>query len=123
VEKRIALNGYGSTTFKKQAAERGAEPDECYVLGEPLGEVPHFAIEVVLTSGGIDKLAVYCGLGVPEVWFFHKGRFHLYELTDHGYEPIARSRFVPDLDVEALATFVERDDQTAAVIAYRDSLR
>jgi Uma2 family endonuclease len=31
--KRIDLHGYGSTTFKKEAAERGAEPDECYREG------------------------------------------------------------------------------------------
>lgn len=123
VEKRIALNGYGSTTFKKQAKERGAEPDECYVLGTPLREVPDIAIEVVVTSGGLDKLAVYVGLGVPEVWFFHKGRFYLYSLGEAGYAPLTRSRFLPDLDLDALATFVDRDDQTEAILGYRDTLR
>ncbi|HUH02909.1 MAG TPA: Uma2 family endonuclease, partial [Kofleriaceae bacterium] len=122
VAKRIALNGYGSTTFKKQAAERGAEPDECYVIGAPLGEVPDIAIEVVITSGGVDKLGVYRGLSVPEVWFFHEGRFYVYSLQASGYEPRARSAYLPELDLEHLATFVDRPDQTDAVIAYRDSL-
>ena len=123
IERRFPLNGYGSTTFKKQAAERGAEPDECYVVGTPLKDVPDFAIEVVVTSGGINKLSVYRGLGVPEVWCFHKGRFYLYSLKDNGYEPIPRSGYVPDLDLDHLAAFVDRHDQTEAVIAYRDSLR
>jgi Uma2 family endonuclease len=122
LEKRLTLNGYGSTTFKKQAKERGAEPDECYVLGSALREVPDIAIEVIVTSGGIDKLEVYRGLGVPEVWFFHKGRFYLYALEESGYRPLARSKFLPDLDLEHLASFVDREDQTAAVLAYRDSL-
>jgi len=56
-EKDINLNGYGSATFRKQAVKRGAELDECYCIGE-LNEVPDIAIEIVLTSGGIDKLEV-----------------------------------------------------------------
>lgn len=47
---------YGSWTLKDPRAERGAEPDECYVLGEDDAERPHLAIEVVWTSGGLDKL-------------------------------------------------------------------
>lgn len=121
MDKRLRLNGYGSTTFKKEARERGAEPDECYVLG-PLKEVPDIAIEVVLTSGGIDKLAVYAGLGVPEVWFFENGRFALYRLADDGYARIDKSSFLPELDLELLTRFVAAEDQTEAVLAYRDAL-
>ena len=32
--------------------------------------VPDIAIEVVVTSGLVDKMAVYAGLGVPEVWLW-----------------------------------------------------
>src|SRR5262245_1860672 len=32
-EMQIALNGYGSTTFRKRARKRGLEPDECYLIG------------------------------------------------------------------------------------------
>jgi Uma2 family endonuclease len=71
----IALEGFGSWTLRKTLAERGLEPDECYLLGVPASppERPDIAIEVVWTSGGIDKLAVYRGLGVPEVWFRQDG--------------------------------------------------
>jgi len=55
LERDVPLNGYGSTTFRKRAKERGLEPDECYCVG-PIKEVPDIAIEVVLSSGGIDKL-------------------------------------------------------------------
>src|SRR5215212_28683 len=34
--RRLRLNGYGSTTFRRQAKERGAEPDECYCIGRVL---------------------------------------------------------------------------------------
>ena len=42
-EADIDLNGYGSATFRRKAAARGLEPDECYSLGE-LGEAPDIAI-------------------------------------------------------------------------------
>jgi len=126
VEKRVPLNGYGSTTFRKEAKERGLEPDECYVLGAVIDdakEVPDIAIEVVLTSGGIDKLSVYRGLRVPEVWFFENRAFSLFRLGAESYEPVSRSTFLPDLDLALLASFVDREDQTAAVLSYRDTIR
>lgn len=123
VEKDISLNGYGNATFRREAKERGLEPDECYVLDTPLQEFPDIAIEVVLSSGGIDKLSIYRGLGVREVWFFQKGRFHVHRLGSDGYVEIAKSVYLPDLDLVTLAEFVTYPDQTKAVRAYRDTLR
>ncbi|WP_299405611.1 Uma2 family endonuclease [Acaryochloris sp. IP29b_bin.148] len=54
----IPLHGYGSTTFRLEAKAIGLEPDECYCVQE-LKDLPDFAIEVNLTSGGVDKLAIY----------------------------------------------------------------
>ncbi len=49
---RIELYGYGSTTFKKEAKQRRAEPDECYLVGRvradddgPLARVDQDALE------------------------------------------------------------------------------
>jgi Uma2 family endonuclease len=121
VEKRITLNGYGNTTFRKEAKQRGLEPDECYCLGE-LRAVPDIAIEIAITSGGIDKLSVYQGLGVTEVWLWQNDQFILYRLQEEAYMQIARSEFLPDLDLVLLSQFVNYDNQTEAVIAYRDVL-
>ena len=121
VEKRITLNGYGNTTFRKEAKQRGLEPDECYCLGE-LADVPDIAIEIAIISGGVDKLSVYQGLGVTEVWFWQNNQFILYRLQEEAYQQIARSEFLPDLDLVLLSQFVQIDNQTEAVIAYRDAL-
>lgn len=50
----------GSWTLKKEESRKGADPDECYVLGDDLEEPerPDLVIEVVWTHGGIDKLAI-----------------------------------------------------------------
>ena len=122
LERGLPLNGYGSTTFRKRAKERGLEPAECYCVG-PLKEVPDIAVEVVLSSGGIDKLDVYRGLDVPEVWFWEDGRLAIWQLGTDGYRAAARSRFLPDLDLVQLLGFLRPHDQTEAVRAYRDALR
>ena len=123
-EADIDLNGYGAATFRRKAAVRGLEPDECYGLGE-LGEAPDIAIEIVLTSGSIAKLAVYKGLGVKEVWFWENQTFSLYGLIDAetGYETLSASRLLPGLDLSALAQFIDYPSQTQAVKAFRKTLR
>lgn len=123
LERDIPLYGYGSTTFKREAKERGLEPDECYCVGEDMREYPDIAFEVIVTSGGIDKLEVYRGLGVRELWFWKDDRFWLYALDGDAYRPIERSAFIPSLDFEALTGFVREPDQHCAVVQYRDWLR
>ncbi len=120
----LDLNGYGSATFRKEAAARGLEPDECYCLGE-LHEVPDIALEVVITSGSVDKLEVYKGLGVQEVWFWQSQKLSLYGLVDEetGYQALATSQCLPQLDVSLLSRYVERPSQTQAVKAYRQAVR
>ncbi len=121
-EMEINLNGLGSTTFRKQAKARGLEPDECYCVGE-VKEIPDIAIEVTISSGGIDKLAVYQGLGVPEVWFWQGGKFSLYRLREQGYEVIAKSEFIPELDLSLLARYVRPSDQFQAVKDFLNAVR
>ena len=126
-ERGIDLHAHGGTTFKKKAAERGGEPDECFNLraipDDDKKTPPDIALEVVLTSGWIDKLEVYRGLRVAEVWFWKKGRFWVYHLGKSGYRRAARSRFLRDLDFSVLARFVERADQPQALREYRALLR
>lgn len=125
LERDVPLFGYGSTTFRKALTERGLEPDECYLVGREMSDddYPDIALEVVLTSGGIDKLEVYRELGVHEVWFWEQGRFSVHRLGDSGYERQARSGFLPELDFGELARFAADPDQHAALKAYRDALR
>jgi Uma2 family endonuclease len=123
IERDVPLEGKGSTTYRREEAARGLEPDECYFLAPRRGPFPDIAIEVVLESGGVDKLEVYRGLGVREVWFWENDAFHLHALGPQGYAPIASSAIVPGLDFEHLATFVRRDDQHHAVREFRDGLR
>jgi len=113
----IPLNGYGSTTFKREAKERGVEPDECYRIGAPLaGGFPDIVIEVIHASPLLDKLTVYDGFAIPEVWIFENGAFAIYRhKKSGGYTRAKRSAFLPKLDLTMVARFVVRRDQLAAM--------
>jgi Uma2 family endonuclease len=126
-EQGVLFEGFGSWTLKKREAERGAEADECYVVGRPESdesiEIPDIAIEVVETSGGIDKLEVYRGLGVREVWFWQRARLTFHALRGDVYEAIPSSEILPGLDTELIARCMQEPSQTAAVAALRSALR
>ncbi|MDI1437208.1 Uma2 family endonuclease [Polyangium sorediatum] len=123
-ERAIGLNGYGSWTLKNAFAEKGLEPDECYALGVPSGGIPQLAIEVVWTSGGLNKLEIYRSLGVGEVWIWERGVGITVHLLKEGrYEKAPRSAVLPDLDLALLQSFVESPDQSQAVRAFRQALR
>jgi Uma2 family endonuclease len=115
---RTAIYAYGSTTFKREAKERGVEPDECYCFGKGLreGGFPELVLEVIETSPLLDKLHVYDGLEVPEVWLLEKGKLTIYRRkAKGGYEKVRRSVFVPNLDPRVLEQYATRTDQDAAI--------
>ncbi|HEV8246759.1 MAG TPA: Uma2 family endonuclease [Polyangiaceae bacterium] len=123
--RELPLVGYGSTTFRQEAKERGAEPDECYCVGTLMkdGEFPGIVLEVILTNPLLDKLHVYQGLGVAEVWLFKDEKFELYRLVGDGYEPTERSGFLPELDFALIAELSQREDQHQALLELRDRLK
>jgi Uma2 family endonuclease len=120
----LPLIGYGSTTFRHEAKERGAEPDECYCVGRMMkdGEFPDIVLEVIHASPLLDKLHVYKGFGVSEVWLFRNSAFELYRLANDAYEPIARSAFLPELDFALIARLAGREDQHEALRELRSLL-
>ncbi|MDX2244351.1 MAG: Uma2 family endonuclease [Leptolyngbyaceae cyanobacterium bins.302] len=122
LEKNIRLYGFGSATYRKKAKERGLEPDECYYL-ETKKEFPDIAIEVIVTSNLLDKLAVYAGLEVPEVWVWQNDQLLIYHWRETGYEQIFTSEFLPNLDLELLSRCVLTNDQHDAILAFRAALR
>jgi Uma2 family endonuclease len=120
----IELTGAGSWTVKDKTKELGAEADECYLVGALDGEPsrPDIAVELVKTSGGIDKLSVYRGLGVPEVWFWQRGRLSFQLLGADGYREAGRSAKLPGLDPDLIAECMGALSQTAAVRLLRERL-
>lgn len=124
LERDIEFHTLGSWTLEEKALERGAEPDECYVLGGREGATrPDLAIEVVWTSGGLDKLEIYRKLGVAEVWYWRQGRISVHRLRGDRYEEVDVSEALPGIDLAQLASFIDQPTTSAAIRAYREALR
>lgn len=120
----------GSTTLRKEE-QAGTEPDESYCIGADR-EFPDLAIEVVVTSGGINRLELYRRLGVREVWFWQNNQFSLYHLREEmpvqfaqtfGYEAINHSEVLPNLDMNLLVECVRNPNPLAAAKEFRQGVR
>jgi Uma2 family endonuclease len=121
LERDIPLFAYGSTTWRAENQKRGLEADECYSRGER--ELPEIAIEVIVSHGSVDKLDVYRGLGIREVWLFEAGVCTVLTLRGASYERIAASEVIPEVDLARIVHHAMRRDQHAALRAFRDELR
>src|SRR5262249_3877797 len=113
----VPLHGLGSMTYRKKPKQRGAEPDECYFLGKVTKGPPDLAIEVAASRSAIDKLSLYAGLGVRELWIWQDDRIAVFHLGKKGYREVKRSKLLPELDMEELSAFVRMSDQAAAAKA------
>lgn len=123
LERGVDISPYGSWTHQSEADERGAEPDECYVLGDdPEPERCDLAIEVAWTRGAVDKIDVYRKLGVRELWIWKAGVVEVYWLEQERYVRSEKSRLLPDLDLSELLLFVDVTPMTRAVREYRERL-
>jgi Uma2 family endonuclease len=123
-ETDVPLEGAGSWTVRDEAVERGAEPDECYAVGSFEGKsAPDIAIEVIWTSGGIDKLEVWRKLGAREVWFWSHGVLSFHLLRGVRYVRATKSAILPKLDPELITRCMGAASQTAAVKELRLALR
>ena len=123
-EKGIFFQPTRSMTQEKEGVV-SAQADESYCI-ESVKTIPDLAIEVVFTSGGINKLERYKALGVLEIWFWEDGVLKLYHLQNGIYERIDRSQLpgLNDLDLVLLqrCILMAETDTGEAIRAFRREL-
>lgn len=131
IRKRIKHTPMGSPTVRNRLKKAGAEPDECYCIGEEKN-IPDLAIEVIITSGSLDKLETYRRLGVAEVWLWGSNRLKLYHLREetpsafletHGYEQIVLSELLPELNISLLEQCTLISDQIQAIDEFEQGIK
>jgi Uma2 family endonuclease len=129
--KRIKHTPMGSTTVRNRLKKAGAEPDECYCIGDEKS-IPDLAIEVIITSGSISKLETYRRLGVTEVWLWISNQLKLYRLREetplefletHGYEQIASSELLPELNIPLREQCALISDQLEAIDFFEQGIK
>jgi Uma2 family endonuclease len=123
IDRGIDLSPYGAWTLKNTPKHGGLEPDECYLVGDQNKDTPDLAVEVIWTSGGIDKLEIYRRLGVREVWIWRDSQIAVHVLREQRYQLMERSALFPERDVLLLASFLDRPTALQAVNAFRQALR
>lgn len=79
---------------------------------------------MIHTSPLLDNLAVYAGLGIPEVWLFRDGTFtiHALDTTSGRYAVRTTSAFLPELDLALVARHARREDTAEALVAFEAQL-
>jgi Uma2 family endonuclease len=124
LEADIPLYSYGSATFRRRAAAKGLEADESYCLNTRK-DIPDFAIEVVFSTGTVDKMKIYQGLGVLEVWVWQAGIMTVQRLRPDrsGYDEFPNSALLPNLDFPCLTAHILPEDGPQALRAFRNLVR
>ena len=108
----------GSVTLESEEGLVRREADESYELGQNR-ERPDLAIEIVVTSGGLNKLEAYKRLQIPEVWFWEKGQLSLHQLQTNSYVEIKQSKVLPKLDIALLTRCINTANHAEAVREFR----
>jgi Uma2 family endonuclease len=136
----IPVKAGRTTTHKRPALDRGAEPDQCYWFGDDarrmagkrkldlaVDPAPALAIEVDITHSSLDRLAIFAAIGIPEVWHLTADSFRFLHLQpDSSYEARDRSLAFPALPSAEVARFLEQgrsDEDTAWVRSFRMFVR
>ena len=112
----------GSVTLESETGRVKREADLSYELG-PNREFPDLAVEVVVTSGGINKLEAYKRLEIPEVWFWENGALRMYSLGADGYAEVDRSFVLPDLDIVLLVRCINIENHLQAMREFKQTIQ
>ena len=115
----------GSMTLESEGGAVKREADESYKLA-PNRRLPDLAIEVVFSSGGIDKLEVYKRLKIKEVWFWEDGVLDVYHLRGEGnifdYEKISSSEEVNGIDLDLLLRCINMVNHVDAIKTFQAAI-
>ncbi|BBD65151.1 hypothetical protein NIES4072_11840 [Nostoc commune NIES-4072] len=118
----IRFYGRGGFTLEEPGYASGT-PDESYCIGSNK-ETPDIVIEVIITSGTINRKELYKPKKVPEVWFWKSDQIKIFRLNATGeYEEVNRSSFFPNLDPALLLQYIGHPDQYDAIAEFVQAIR
>jgi Uma2 family endonuclease len=118
----IRFYGRGGFTLEEPGYASGT-PDESYCIGSNK-ETPDIVIEVIVTSGTINRKELYKPKRVPEIWFWKSNQIKIFRLnSSNEYEEVSHSGFFPNLDPSLLLDYIAMPDQYDAVQAFTQALK
>jgi Uma2 family endonuclease len=120
-ERGIRFYASGGFTLEQEGYASGT-PDESYCIGTDK-EIPDIVIEIIITSGTLDRKELYKPLRVPEVWFWRSNQLRIFHLQGEDYQEVNRSEFFPELDKALLLRYIAHPDQYDAVNEFVKAIR
>jgi Uma2 family endonuclease len=123
------IRAIGQPTLRRSVRDRGLEPDDGFYLASLERVVdwetlnldrdppPDLALEIDITSCCLDRMGVYAGLGIPEVWRFSGEQWHIHLLgADGTYQASLTSAALPYLPLTEIMPLLQqtidiRDDR------------
>ncbi|KAM3090296.1 Uma2 family endonuclease [Phormidesmis sp. 146-35] len=127
----MEANDFGSVTLNREELDRGIEPDSCLYIqnaarGQGMAETvsenvpPDLALEVNIARSSASKMAIYQGMGVPEVWLYRQNGLRIQLLRDGQYGDVVNSRAFPMVTVEQLNQWIEMRKTETDLAVLRD---
>ncbi len=119
----IDFSNAGSTTFDREDLEKALEPDTCFYVQQadvmrgkkridPLTDPPpELVIEVDVSSSSLNKLPIYAGLGVSEIWRWRLHGVSILRLEHGAYHQQQASVVLPGVTGEQLTYLLQASQQ------------
>ncbi|MBW4554300.1 MAG: Uma2 family endonuclease [Aphanocapsa sp. GSE-SYN-MK-11-07L] len=128
-EAGFTIKGLASTTLRRKALLKGAEPDKCYYLQhEPVvrgrtvnldqDPPPDLVVEVDISHSDIDKNLLYAQMGVPELWRFDGQGLRIYQLQQTDYQEVPVSPTFPWVPLDLFYQFLQQCQTAGETSAY-----
>jgi Uma2 family endonuclease len=114
----IPIRSAATTTFRRKDMERGFEADASfYIQSEArirrqrevdllVDPPPDVVLELEMSRSAFDKLRLFAGMGIPEVWRCDGERVTIYLLSGERYREATTSAALPALTSEVLSRFL-----------------
>jgi len=139
LELDVRVVAVGSTTFHRQALERGLEPDQCYYFSSAdkvadwarvdldVDPPPDMAVEIDVNNDSRHRLGIYAALKITELWRFDGERLEVFQLQNSGvYQVVPRSEIFPHAPPGEIGRFLNQysiGDDTRWAKAFRQWVR
>jgi len=122
-ELEIDVEGAASTTFQREDLAQGFEPDASFyvqhasrIRGQKQIDLytdppPDLVIEIDISHPSLNKFPIFTGLGIPEVWRYHKEAITVFTLAGDSYRAQSVSELFPGVTDADLTLLISEGRQ------------
>ncbi len=111
---RLDLRVLGALSVESADARLSIEPDVGFAVGQKADLTPDFVFDHCSPSDKEILLSRYRTIGIQEVWLHSEDKLEVFVLSSDLYVRRETSQMIPDLNIQTLASYIKRSDQTAA---------